>query len=107
VDLAPGHGRRLRVEQGRQAAQQAALRLPAQAEQDHVVAREDAVHEPRHHRVLVAEDAREQRLARAHLGEEVAPHLLAHALRRRAARALELAEGPGLDCHGSNPPERL
>ena len=51
------------VEQRRQRAEDARLRLAAQAEQDEVVPREDRVDELRDHGVVVADDAGKQRLA--------------------------------------------
>ena len=64
VNLAAGHDRNLLVEQIDQAAQDAALRLAAQAEQDEVVPREDGVDELRDDGVVVADDAGEQRARR-------------------------------------------
>jgi hypothetical protein len=78
VDLAAGHDWHGRVEQARQAAQDPALRLPAQTQQDHVVLREHGVRDLRDHRFVVAHDAGEHRLACAQLAQHVAPHLLAH-----------------------------
>ena len=61
VDLAPGHHGQGGIEQGGEAAQEPALGLAAQAEQDHVVAREDRVRDLGHDGLVVAEDAREER----------------------------------------------
>jgi hypothetical protein len=61
----------LLVEQIRQLADDAALGLAAQAEQDQVVAREDGVRDLRHDRLVVAEYAGEQTLARAQFCDEV------------------------------------
>ena len=63
MDLAARHDRDLLVEQVDERAQDAALRLAAQAEQDEVVPRQDRVDELRDDRVVVADDAGEERLA--------------------------------------------
>src|SRR5712664_1942819 len=63
VHFAPRENRNLFVEQRDELAQDAALRLPAQAQQDEVVARQDGVHELRDDGLLVAHDTREQRRA--------------------------------------------
>ncbi len=60
VHLAPREDRNLLVEQRDQLAQDAALRLPPQAQQDEVVARQDGIHELGDDGILVAHDAREQ-----------------------------------------------
>src|SRR5262249_51094696 len=72
-------------------ADDARLRLPALAEEDQVVAAEQRVLDRREHRVVVAEDAGEERLARAQPTQQVRAQLLAHAARPPAARA-QLAE---------------
>ena len=63
VDLAARDDGHLGVEECRESAEDAALRLPAQAEQDHVVAGQDGVRDLRDDGVFVAEDAGEERLA--------------------------------------------
>ncbi len=85
VDLAAGHDRDRLVEQRRERAQQARLRLAAQPEQNEVVARQQRVDELRNHRVVVADDAREEGLAGAELGDEVLPHFLVDAAPRHLA----------------------
>ena len=67
MDLAAGHDRDVLVEQIDQAAQDPALGLAAQAEQDEVVPREDGVDELRDDRLVVADDAGKQGLARSEL----------------------------------------
>ena len=62
VDLAAGDDRHPLVEQAGERADDAGLGLAALAEEDHVVPGEQRVLELRHDRVLVAEDAVEQRL---------------------------------------------
>src|SRR2546425_11825316 len=59
VDLAPRDDRDLLVEQRDELAQNTALRLTAQAEQNEVVAREDRVDELRQNCFLVPNDAPE------------------------------------------------
>ena len=76
VDLAAGDDRHPLVEQTRERADHARLRLPSLAEEDHVVARQQRVLQLRHHRVLVARHAREQRLARSNLLDGVLANLL-------------------------------
>ena len=71
VDLAARHDRDRFIEQIRQRAEDAALRLPAQAEQDEVVAREDGVDDLRHHGLVVADDAGKYRLLRPQACDEV------------------------------------
>ena len=92
MDLAAGHDRNLLVEQIDEAAQDAALRLAAQAEQDEVVARQDRVDELRDDRLVVADDAGEQRLAGLQLADEVVADFLLD--RPRAIAGLpQIAEG--------------
>ena len=99
VDLAARHDRDLVVEQIDQAAQDAALGLAAQSEQDEVVPREDGVDELRDDRLVVADDAREQLLARLQLADQVVADLL---LDRNASRIHAAAEvRPGFE---SGPP---
>ena len=59
MDLTSGDVRSVRIEQRGECAQNAALRLTAQTEQDEVMARQNRVHDLRHNRVVVAHDARE------------------------------------------------
>ena len=67
VDLAARHHRDLLVEQRHERAEQARLRLAAQAEQDEVVLRQQRVDQLRHDGVVVADDAGKERLAGAQL----------------------------------------
>ena len=53
------------VEQRCQRANDAALGLPAQSEQNKIMPRENSVDDLRHDRVVIADDAREKLLARA------------------------------------------
>ena len=74
-------------------AQDARLRLSAQAEEDEIVPGEDGVDELRQHAVLVSDDALEERpVARETLEEIFAQLVLYAALGPRGVRrALELA----------------
>jgi len=92
VDLAACDPWHVRVEQGNQRAHDAALRLAPFAEQDHVVTRDHRVGQLRQHRVVVAHDPIEQRLAGAKAGQEIAAHFLLDRLALVAARAY-LADG--------------
>ena len=89
VNLAAGHDRDLLVEQIDEAAEDPALRLAAQAEQDEVVARQDRVDELRDDGVVVADDAGKQRLARLQLANEVVADFLFD--RARAGAGLSAA----------------
>ena len=61
MDFAAGDVRRLRIEQAGKSAQDSALGLAAQAQQNEVVAGEDRVHDLGHDRVVIADDARKYR----------------------------------------------
>ena len=76
MNLAAGHHRNLLVQQIDEAAQDAALRLSAQSEQNEVVLREDRVDELRHDRLVVADNAGEERLAGLQLAHEVVADFL-------------------------------
>ena len=92
VDFAAGHDGDLIVEQTDQAAQDPALRLAAQAQQNEIVPRQDRVDELRHDRVVVADDAGEEPLASLQLANEVVADFLFDRSRRAAALP-QLAEG--------------
>ena len=87
VDLAPGDHRHELVEQADERAHDPALGLPSLAEHDHVVPGDDRVGQLRQHGVVVADDARKQRLSSPQAGEEVAAHLLFDCLSLVPARA--------------------
>ena len=93
VDLAARHDRDLLVEQIDEPAQDAALRLAAQAEQDEVVARQDRVDELRDDRFVVADDAGEQRLAGLQLPHEVVADFLLHRARASRLTGAKFAKG--------------
>ena len=82
AELGAGDVGAVRVEQRGERAEDARLGLAAQAEQDEVVAREDGVDDLRDDRVVVADDAGEERLAfgaagdLAQAGDEVVAELV-------------------------------
>ena len=82
------------VEQVDELAEHPRLGLAAEAEEEHVVPREDRVLDLRDDRLFVAEDVGEERLARPDLGDQVAPHLVLDRLHPIPARP-QLAQGPG------------
>src|SRR5690606_17430383 len=101
VHLAPRDDRDPLVEQRDELAQDPALGLAAESEEDEVVAREDRVHDLRHYRLLVPEDAGEELLACALLADEVLPHLLLDAA-AAVSGGLQGTEGGGLGLdHGA------
>ncbi len=100
VNLAAGHDRNLFVEQIDQRAEDAALGLTAQAEQDEVVAREDRIDQLRDDRFVVADDAREQRFARLQLAHEVVADFLFDGAGLRTDALAQFAERLGKCGHG-------
>ena len=72
ADLAAGDVGRPFVEQRGQHADEARLGLPAQSEQDEVVAREHGVDHLRHHGIFVADDAGKQIFAALHAADQIA-----------------------------------
>ena len=76
MNLAARHDRNLRVQQMDQRAQDAALRLTAETEQDEVMARQHRVDELRDNGFVVADDAREQMFARLKLLNQVVADFL-------------------------------
>ena len=99
VDLAAGHHRDVIVEERHQCAQQAGFGLPAQTEQDEVMARQQGVDELRNDRVVVADDAGEERPPGAQPGDEIVPDFFVDGAMRHAAGldgAAQLANGGNL-----------
>jgi len=92
VNFAAWHHRDRVVEQFGEAAQDAALGLAAQAEQDEVVARQHRVHQLRDHRLVVADDAGKERLAGLQLADEVVADFLLDRF-RAIARLPEFSKG--------------
>jgi hypothetical protein len=76
VDLAAGHRRQLLVEQPDQHPGDPRLGLTALAAEDEILAAEDRVLDLRDDRIVVADDARQKRLAAPQARDEVVPHLL-------------------------------
>ena len=104
VHLAPGEDGDLLVEQCRQRAQDAALRLTPQAEQDEVVARQNGVDHLRHHGILEPDYAGEDLLLRLEHADEVVPHLVLDGAEMHPGLApfgvLEVGQSRGLG-HGA------
>ena len=97
VDLAPrDHGNRV-VEQRRERAEDARLRLTAKTEQDKVVPREQGVHDLRNDGLVVADNAGEDGAALRESGEQIGAQLVLHgAMCERGGsvrRTLQRAEG--------------
>ena len=92
VDLAAAHHRRLLVEEGHQAADDARLGLSALAQEDDVLPGEYGVLHLGNDRVLIPHDAGEQGAPLAHAGHQVPADLLPDGQRPVAGLA-ELAEG--------------
>jgi hypothetical protein len=76
VDLAAGDDRNVLVEQAGDPAQDPALGLSPQSEQNEIVPREDGVDNLRDHRVVVPDDARKHGLPGAELPDQVASDLV-------------------------------
>ena len=74
----------LLVEQRGEGAQDAALGLAAQAEQDEVLPRENGVDDLRNDGVFVADDAGEERLSSLQARDQVLAHFVFHAARFQA-----------------------
>ena len=85
VDLAPGHDWNGVVEQADERAQDPALRLTTQAEQDEVVARQNRVDDLRDDRVVEADDSRKERRPRLEPRDQVASDLVLDAAPREPA----------------------
>ena len=79
VNLATGNVRRLRIEQRGQSAQDAALGLAAQSQQNEIMARKNGVDDLRHDRVVVSDDAGENRAALPEFRDQVVAHFVLHA----------------------------
>ena len=100
-----GNVRRVGVEQCRQCPQNAGFRLAAQAEEDEVVAREHRVDDLRDDRVVVTDDAREERFFGARGGAQAGDQVVAELIFDGAGdpfgsvfRFAEFAEGLGQCC---------
>ena len=76
VDLRAGDDRQVFVEQMDELAQHPRLGLAAQAQEQHVMPRQDGVLDLRDDGLFVAQDVGKERLARPELADQVAPHLV-------------------------------
>ena len=76
VDLAAFHVRRIGVEQRGEHADQARLGLPAQAQQNKIVARQYGVDDVRNHTLFEADDAGKQRLAALDTTDKIIPEFV-------------------------------
>ena len=94
VDLAAGDDRHPLVEQVDELADDARLRLPALAEEDHVVPGEQRVRELREHGVLVTDDAFDERPLLGEGSHRVRADLFLDGTRLPAAGA-QVSEGCG------------
>ena len=79
VNLAAGDVRQLCVKQRGQGAQDAALGLPAQSEQNEIMARKNGVDDLGHYGVVIADDAGKNGAASAKLDDQVVAHFVFHA----------------------------
>jgi hypothetical protein len=59
VNLATENVRQVRIEQRGKRTENAALGLPAQSKQDEIVSRKNRIHNLRHNRVVIPDNARE------------------------------------------------
>ena len=91
VHLAAGDGRRVLVEEAHDVSDQPGLGLSALAQEDQVVAGQDAALQCRQHRSVEPDDRGEQLLPPAQRGQEVGSELLLHGAVGIAAGA-ELAD---------------
>ena len=78
TDLAAGDVRQLRIEKPGQRAQDAALRLATQSQQNKIVSRQDGIDHVRRHRILVADDAGKHRPSLPQTCNQVFPQLIFH-----------------------------
>ncbi|MCG3120720.1 MAG: hypothetical protein ALAOOOJD_03548 [bacterium] len=78
VDFAIFDNWNVLIQQARQHAQNAALRLAAQAEQDEIMPRQNGVAQLRNHRIFITDDAGKQRLAAADFANEIVAHFVFH-----------------------------
>src|SRR5439155_2091741 len=98
-DLASRHDRNLVVEQGDERAKETRLRLAAQSKEEEVVLRQQRVYQLRHDRLVVADDAGEERLAGAKLAAQVIAYFLVHG----AARYGGIGDGATQSADGGKP----
>src|ERR1017187_9230976 len=106
VDLATGDVRHLRIKQSSQSPQNSALSLAAQPEENEIMPRQDRVYDLRHHRVVIANDARKYLAAFAQPRHKIVAQFIFYPPRSESLcskRTLaQLAESPG-NTHGRTP----
>src|SRR5215472_4407510 len=99
MNLAAAQERQLRIEQRGECAQNAALGLATQAQQNEIVSREKSVHQLGHDRIVIADNPGKNGFAGAKFGDQVVAKLvfdLARAKSRLRKSALtKLAQGSG------------
>ena len=81
-----------RIEQIGQHPQDAGLSLPSEAQEQHVVLREDRVFDLGNDGFVISDDSRKERLSRAQTAEQIGSHLGLHAAGLVTAVA-ELVQG--------------
>jgi hypothetical protein len=92
MNLAARHDRDRIVQEFRQRAEQPALRLAPQAEQDEVVPRQDCVRDLRDDRFVVADDPGKQRFTGAQLANQVVADFVANGTTAHAPRLDRLSQ---------------
>ena len=83
ANLTTGDVRDPFVQQRNQHADQPRLGLPAQSQQDEIVARQNRVDDLRDHRLLETDDAREERLALLQFAQQILAQLILDAAQRQ------------------------
>jgi hypothetical protein len=78
MNLASRDVRHLVIKQRSKRAQDPALRLSAQAEENEIVSRQDGIDDLRHHGVVVADDSRKNGAALSQFARQVVAHLVFH-----------------------------
>ena len=76
VHFRSGDDRDLRVQQIRELANDPALRLPAQSEENQIMSRQNGIDELRHDGLVIAHDAREKFLPPLQFANQVRAHLI-------------------------------
>ena len=94
VDLRAGHDRQELVQQVDELAEHPRLRLAAEAQEEHVMPRQDGILDLGHHRLFITQDIGKERLAGPELPDQVAPHLVLDRLHPVAA-CPQFPQSPG------------
>ena len=79
MDLATGDVGNLRIKQRRQSAQDAAFGLAAKSEKNEIMTGENGINDLRHDRIVVSDNAGENRTALTQLRDQVVAHLVLYA----------------------------